>query len=286
MGNLLTNGLRKLVNSDKEYPEGDREATVIAVSTVKGGVGKTTTAVNLAVGLADQIEEDSRALLIDLDAQGHCQASLAELVPSISGVDTVSEILLSEKNLDLLDAIVSTQIDNLDLTVADEGLSEAEGQISQKIGKERLLSEALQFTRTHYDYIIVDCPPNKGNLTINALFAADGVVVPTELSPLSVQGADELLGTVMKVNRRLDHETDILGIVLTMVDKRTGAINDDVLEQIESAWSELVFDAQIGINTAIKKAQLAGEPIYDFAPRSRGANHYRELTRELAERIE
>ena len=220
MRNLITNGLKRLVKRDEKYPRGSRNAQVLAVATVKGGVGKTTTAVNLASGLARF--ESARVLLVDLDAQGHCTTSLSSRLSSSVRKTPVSDILLSDEELEVLDASVPTGLEGLDVTPADSGLAEAEGRIGQKIGKESLLSDALEATRTHYDYIIIDSPPNKGNLTLNALVAADKVLIPTDLSALSVQGADELMGTVMTVNNRLGHDLEVLGVVLTRVDMKKG----------------------------------------------------------------
>ncbi|MFW5966972.1 MAG: ParA family protein [Persicimonas sp.] len=284
MRNLIKNGIKRLVNNEQTYPKGDRHARVVTVATVKGGVGKTTTAVNLAVGLAKF--EGARVLLIDLDAQGHCTTSLSERIASTSETTPLSEVLLAEERLEVLEARVRSDVEGLDVTPADAGLAEAEGRIAQKIGKESLLRDAIEITRTHYDYIVIDSPPNKGNLTLNALVAADRVLIPTDLSALSVQGADELLGTIAKVNDRLDHRLEVLGILLTRVDGRTGSTNAEVLDQIEEAWSDLLLETRIGINTALARAQLAGEPIYEFDPNSRGARHYEALTHEVADRVD
>lgn len=284
MRNLINHGLRRLVKGGghheaAHYPRGDRHAKVLAVATVKGGVGKTTTAVNLAAGLAHF--KGARVLLIDLDAQGHCSTSLMASRTAAHPTQTISDILLSDDPLDVLDARVASGKDGLDLTPADPALAETEGRISQKIGKEALLRDALKYSRTHYDYIIIDSPPNKGNLTLNALFAADQVLIPTDLSPLSVQGADELMGTVATINARLGHQLRVLGVLLTRVDGRTQSINQQVLEQIEDAWQQVLLKTRIGINTALPQAQLAGQSIFDFAPDSRGAAHYEALVDEV-----
>ncbi len=283
MRNLITNGLRKLVKSEQQYPHGDRHATIISVATVKGGVGKTTTSVNLAAGLAQFGKK--RVLLVDLDAQGHCSTSLSATMPPRGGKHSISEVLMSEEPLELLDAAIPSGVKGLDVTPADPGLGEAEGRISQKIGKEMLLRDALRITRTHYDIVLLDCPPNKGNLTLNAMLASDYVLVPTDLSPLSVQGADELLGTVMTVNERLGHDLDLLGVVLTRVDGRNVSMNDTMLSQIQQAWGELLLETQIGVNTQLAKAQLEGRPIFEFAANSRGAEHYEALAREVLAKL-
>ncbi|QED26891.1 ParA family protein [Microvenator marinus] len=283
MKNLISSGIRKLVKTQARYTPGTKTAKVIAVATVKGGVGKTTTSVNLACGLARFAE--ARVLLVDLDAQGHCSLSLASSLPTHKNPDRISDVILDDDERELLDVAVPSGIRRLDITLPDANLGEAEGRISQKIGKEFLLRDAIRITRTHYDYIVVDCPPNKGNLTLNAMLAADHIVVPTDLSPLAVQGADELLGTIQTVNSRLNHSINLLGIVLTRVDSRNVTMNEAILDQIKEAWGEHVFDTQIGINTALARAQLEGKPIYEFDGASRGAKHYEALTREVLSRL-
>lgn len=283
MRSFLTQGLKKWVGNESQYAHGDRHARILAIATVKGGVGKTTTSVNLASGLARF--GGKKVLLIDLDAQGHCCTSLSSQMPNRPVIKhSLSEILLGTQNQQVLDAIFSTTIPNLDMTLADATLAEAEGRLGQKIGKELLLREALSITRTHYDEIIIDCPPNKGNLTLNALLAADEVLIPTDLSPLSVQGADELLETVMTVRQRLHHPLDVLGVLCTRVDGRTSKMNDTIMSQVEEAWGALLFESSIGINTDLGKAQLAGEDIYTNAPNSRGAKDYETLVEEVLAR--
>lgn len=284
MRDLISSGLRKLVQSEQRYQRGNRRAQVISVATVKGGVGKTTTAVNLAAAIAER--HHRRVLLIDLDAQGHCTTSLEAVIEEDGEAAALHEILLDDERREVLDAVVSTRIDGLDVTGADAGLADAEGRLSQEIGKEKLLADALETTRTHYDVILIDCPPNKGDLTLNALAASDWVLVPTDLSPLAVQGADELLETVVKVRRRLDCELRLLGVVLTRVDGRTSSINEKVRTTIDDAWGELVLDQHIGINTRLSEAQLAGEPIFEHAPDSRGARHYHNLAEQLLGRLD
>jgi chromosome partitioning protein len=283
MRNLISTGLRKLRGPRSRYAHGDRHATIISVATVKGGVGKTTTAVNLACGLAAR--HRTQVLLVDLDAQGHCTSCLTASMDGRRALRPTSEILLSDESLELLDSRVRSGVGNLDITPADTGLSEAEGRISQKIGKELLLRDALRVTRSHYDYIVIDCPPNKGNLTLNALMASQWVLVPTDLSPLAVQGADELLATAGMINDRLGHDLQLLGVLLTRFDARNSSVNEQMLEQVREAWQDLVFETRIGVNTHLAKSQMAGQSIFDHAPNSRGAKHYRALTDEVLARL-
>ncbi len=283
MRNLISSGLKRLKRQDSKYPQGDKSATVIAVATVKGGVGKTTSTINIAAALASTHQK--RVLLIDLDAQGHCSTSLSALVPDAPVYTPISEVLLADDQKQVLDSAVSTSYPNLDITPADSSLAEAEGLISQKIGKEMLLRDALAITRTHYDVILIDCPPNKGNLTLNALLAADYVLIPTDLSPLAVQGADELIDAVLTVNERLHHKLDVLGVVLTRVDGRNVSLNDEIRKQIKDAWGDYVLSSEIGVNTQLSQAQHEGQPIFAFAPKSRGAAHYSALAQEIYNRI-
>lgn len=266
---------------EPRYTHGDRHATTISIATVKGGVGKTTTAVNLAVGFAQQ---GQRVLLIDLDAQGHCSTCLTPPEDTPPPTSSMSEVLLASGN-EVLDAFVPSGIDNLLITPADPTLAEAEGRISQKIGKEMLLHDALAITRTHFDLILIDCPPNKGNLTLNALRASDYVLIPTDLSPLAIQGADELLDTLHTINARLGASLQLLGVLLTRYDGRNATINTPLLEELQDAWGELLLETRIAINIDLAKAQLQGQSIFDFAPRSRGAQSYRALLDEIADRL-
>ena len=284
MRQLFSNSLRRLVKTESRYARGDRHATILSIATIKGGVGKTTTSVNVACGLAAR--HGLRTLLVDLDAQGHCATSLrAKLAEHPAPTCSLSEVIAGEDRRQLLDAIVPTEIEGLDLAIADSALAQAEGRIAHKIGKEMLLRDALEITRSHYDVILIDCPPNNGNLTLNALVASDAVCIPTDLSPLAVQGADDLIGTILTIGERLGHELPILGVVLTRVDGRNVSINEAIRDQIHEAWGDRVMPTEIGVNTQLAQAQAAGLPIFEFAPSSRGAEHYGALTDEIALRL-
>ena len=160
------------------------------------------------------------------------------------------------------------------MTPCDPRLAGAEDLLGTRIGKEFILRDALQVTRTHYDVIVIDCPPNLGNLTLNALVASDYVLVPCDPSPLAVNGVDALIGTVSTIANRLNPNIDILGLLMTRVDGRNTTLNESVRNQLEAAYGEVMLDVNIGINSSLAQAQMAGMDIFEFDPRSRGATQY------------
>lgn len=263
--------------ADAGHAPGDRQARVIAVAARKGGVGKTTTAVNLACALAQN--HDQHVLLIDLDAQGHVGAALRNVVdaPTVR----LSEILLAERPRDLLDAVVPTRIERLHITASDKGLGEAEAQLVSRIGRETVLQAALHTAITRYDTILIDCPPMLGTLTHNALLAAESVLVPCDMSILALEGVADLLDAVAVVQTRLRHPIDVLGVLRTRYDGRNTALNAAVEGALTANFGDWVLGTVIPVNSALAKAQAAGESIFDFAPRARGAQAYRALAAEL-----
>lgn len=273
MRNLLKVGLRRLVPTRDRYPVGDRRAVVLAVAARKGGVGKTTTSVNLAAALARF--HGKRVLLLDLDPQGHVATALSNLVQPGGG--PLSTVLEDERGAEVLDAVTRTSVDGLDTTPLDSRLGATEDLLGTRIGKEFILRDKLAVTRTHYDVIVVDCPPNLGNLALNGLVAADRVLVPCDPSPLGVRGVDALIGTVSTIAGRLNPDIDVLGVLLTRVDGRNTRLNDTILADVADTWGPAVLPVQIGINSGLAKAQHAGVDIFDFDPTCRGARQYREL---------
>ncbi len=279
--NLLSAGLSKLRSHPDSIPvTGSREATVIAVSAQKGGVGKTTTVVNLACALASSAE--MRVLVIDIDSQGHVASSLRDSLRP--GRVSLSEILLEDRR-DVMDAVVDTAIENLHMTNPDKSLAETESQLSSRVGREYILKSAIANARSHFDVILIDCPPNLGNLTLNALVAADMVLIPCDMSILAFEGVADLLATVQTVNLRLGQRLDIMGILSTRVDGRTRQINDVIGDALNDNYGDLMLDTQIPINSAIAKAQAAGLSIFQFQNRSRGAQAYRALASEVVSRL-
>lgn len=282
MGESLASRIRRILAPLPPEPTsvpGGKQATVIAVSNQKGGVGKTTTAVNLGAGLA--LFHGQKVLLVDLDAQGHVSISLRRpFAENGSGISAV----LSARQRSLLETIAATDLENLDMTLSDRSLLDAEGQIAGKIGREFILRKSLEPARGQYDFILLDCPPNLGLLTVNAYVASDFLLVPCELSALALEGLEGLLETLETVRHRLRHPLEILGILPTRVDHRNLTMNEAAFERLREVFGDRVFQTRITVNTDLNKAQMAGVPIFRFAPSSTGASNYRALADETMER--
>lgn len=282
MRNLLREGLKRFASTENQRAKGNKNATIIAITAQKGGVGKTTTTVNLGVALAQ--EHQLKVLLIDLDPQGHVERSLQKLVQP--GGAPLSSLLENEKGGEVLDVLTGTNIDGLDLTRGDGRLRETEQLLNTRIGKEMVLKDALDVTRTFYDVILIDCPPNVGNLTVNALVCADRMLVPCDPTPLAMQGAVSLLHLAATIGDRLNPDLDILGVLITRFDGRNQQLNDKMLSEMTEAWGDAIFESKIGVNTALAKAQAEGQDIFSYDPKSRGANDYRALADEVYRRIQ
>lgn len=269
--------LRRLV-AGAEIEKGDRAAKVIAVTAQKGGVGKTTTAVHLAAGLA--LFHQRKVLLLDMDAQGHVGMSLAEEMSTEEPVDTLGALLLQKKR-DVYELVRSTQIEGLSVVPSDRALNETEAMMSSRIGKEMLLRQALRIARTHFDVIVIDCSPNLGNLTINALVAADHVLVPCDMSILSLDGVTAIQETIETIQEMLNPSLQLLGLVRTRVDRRNQTMNRTIEQALDELFGGFVLETHVGVSTAIAKSQLAGKTIFQFDPKGRGAEAYKALSLEV-----
>jgi len=260
---------------------GSRRATVIAISARKGGVGKTTTTVNLGVALAQN--HGKRVLLVDMDAQGHVATSLSRDRLDRLG-DTLSTVLL-EKRRDLQEIVAPTAIDGLWTVASDTNLHETETLLSARIGKELCLRQALKLARTHFDIILIDCPPNLGTLTVSALVAADKVLIPCDLSVLGLDGVDALFDTVETIQDSLNPSLAVLGLVRTRVDRRNLTMNAAIEATLSNRYAGHLLQSIIGISSSVPKAQLEGRSVITSDPKSRGAEDHSALAAEVLSRL-
>ncbi|MGV0627327.1 ParA family protein [Mycolicibacter minnesotensis] len=253
-------------------------AKVIAMCNQKGGVGKTTSTINLGAALA---EYGRRVLLVDLDPQGALSAGLG--VPHYDLAHTVHNLLV-EPRVGIDEVLVNTGVENLDLVPSNIDLSAAEIQLVNEVGREHSLSRALAPVLDRYDYLLIDCQPSLGLLTVNGLACADGVLIPTECEYFSLRGLALLTDTVEKVRDRLNPKLEISGILLTRFDPRT--VNSrEVMSRVVERFGDLVFDTVITRTVRFPETTVAGEPITTWAPKSGGAQAYRALAREVIARF-
>jgi chromosome partitioning protein len=253
-------------------------AKVIAMCNQKGGVGKTTSTINLGAGLA---EYGRRVLLVDLDPQGALSAGLG--VPHYELEHTVHNLLV-EPRASIDDVLISTRVKNLDLVPSNIDLSAAEIQLVNEVGREQSLARALYPVLDRYDYVLIDCQPSLGLLTVNGLACSDVVIIPTECEFFSLRGLALLTDTVDKVHDRLNPKLSIGGILITRYDPRT--VNSrEVMARVLERFGDLVFDTVITRTVRFPETSVAGEPITSWAPKSVGAEAYRSLAREVIDRF-
>lgn len=266
--------------TDFPVPEplsGHGPARVVALCNQKGGVGKTTTSVNLAASLA---EYGRKVLVVDFDPQGAASAGLG-INPNEADL-TVYDLLM-KTSFDPRDAIRFTGVDNLHLLPANIDLSAAEVQLVGEVARESTLDRALRGLEDDYDVILIDCQPSLGLLTVNALVAAHGVVIPLACEYFAMRGVALLIDTITKVQDRLNPRLTVDAIIPTMYDGRT-LHSQEVVESVRGAFGDQVTQTMIHRTVKFPDASVAAEPITTFAPQHAGAEAYRELARELISR--
>lgn len=254
---------------------GGHMGRVIAVANQKGGVGKTTTAVNLSACLAN---DGNRTLLIDLDPQANATSGCEAGVDSIDG--SVYEVLLGHAPLEAV--IRAAGIPALDLAPSHISLSGAEVEMAAVLGREKRLTEALETVRADYDYVIVDCPPSLGLLTVNALTAADSVIIPVQCEYYALEGLSKLLNSIQLVQRYLNPSLEIEGVLLTMYDDRL-QLSKRVATEVKSYFHDKVYETAIKRNVSLAAAPSFGQPVILYEPRSSGADNYRRLAGEVSQ---
>jgi chromosome partitioning protein len=249
-------------------------ATIIAMCNQKGGVGKTTTTINLGAAL---VEIGRKVLLVDFDPQGSMTVGLGI---SAHELDQSIYHVLMDREISIKDLIMPTAVDGLDLVPSNIDLSAAEMRLVTEVGREQVLARVLKPIRKDYDVILIDCQPSLGLLTVNALTAADGVLVPLECEYFALRGVALLKDTIEKVRDRTNDELQIIGLLGTMYDSRT-LHGKEVLATLVEGWGDLVFHTVIRRTVKFSDSTVAGEPITEYATASPGAESYRQLAREV-----
>ncbi|WP_454316209.1 ParA family protein [Streptomyces phaeoluteigriseus] len=252
-------------------------ATIIAMCNQKGGVGKTTSTINLGAALA---EYGRRVLLVDFDPQGALSVGLGV---NPMELDLTVYNLLMERGMSADEVLLKTAVPNMDLLPSNIDLSAAEVQLVSEVARESTLQRALKPLMDDYDYIVIDCQPSLGLLTVNALTAAHKVIVPLECEFFALRGVALLTETIEKVQERLNPELELDGILATMYDSRT-VHSREVLARVVEAFDDHVYHTVIGRTVRFPETTVAGEPITTYASNSVGAAAYRQLAREVLAR--
>jgi chromosome partitioning protein len=252
--------------------------TIYAFTNQKGGVGKTTTAVNIAAFIADQ---GKRVLLLDLDPQGNATASLG--IERFSLPNTVYDSLI--QGIPLSEIVISTQIPNLSLAPSSSALAGAEVELASSDNREYRLAETISGYANNPEIVLIDCPPSLGLLTVNALTAADMVVIPVQCEFLALEGLAQLMQTIALVRERLNSRLRLFGLVMTMFDGRVN-LSQQVVDQVAANFPDEIFRTVIPRSVRIAEAPSYGEPLLRYEPHSRGAQAYASLTEEFLARAQ
>jgi len=250
---------------------------IVSIANQKGGVGKTTTAINLAAALAMR---GKRTLLVDMDPQANSSMSYM----SIRTLERSLYDVLSDEHLGLAEIIVPSNVQNLWLAPARIALAKLEAKLVGEIDAHFRLKDRLEPVRGDYEFIVIDCPPTLGLLTANALVASSHLLIPIQSSYFALEGTDDLLETVEKVRARANPDLRLIGVLITMHDRRT-AIGRDIRNQIRTVFGELVFHTAISRSVRLEESPACKESIFTYAPESSGATEYYRLCEEVIDRV-
>lgn len=251
-------------------------ARIISIANQKGGVGKTTTTVNLGACLALY---GQKVLLIDIDAQGNATSGIGVRKPDVK--QDIYDVLVNETPLS--EVILHTERENLDIVPATIQLAGAEIELTSMMARESRLKMALTEVQDQYDFVLIDCPPSLGHLTINAFTSSDSILIPVQCEYYALEGLSQLLNTVRLVQKHFNPELKIEGVLLTMFDARTN-LGAEVVEEVRKYFQENVYDTIIPRNVRLSEAPSHGQSIIDYDPRSRGAEVYQALAKEVLAR--
>jgi len=250
---------------------------IVTIANQKGGVGKTTTAINLSAAIA---EKGLKTLLVDLDPQGNATLSYLKREQIKGSVFDA----MTEKEVGFEDIIVRSSILHLDIAPATISLAKLETRLVGEVDAHYRLKDMIQPVIPDYDYVIIDTPPTLGLLTVNALVAATHLLIPIQSSYFSLEGTDDLLETVEKIKARPNPDLQVLGVVITLHDRRT-VLARDIRKQIEEVFGDKVFSTVIAKNVRLEESPAYKESIFTFAPDSRGALDYYRLSEEVISRV-
>lgn len=253
-------------------------ARVISVANQKGGVGKTTTTVNLGACLADA---GKRVLLVDMDAQGNATSGIG--IKKSDVANDIYDVLVNE--VPIKEVIQQTARERLDIAPATIQLSGAEIELTSMMARESRLKTALSEITGEYDYVLIDCPPSLGHLTINSFSASDSILIPVQCEYYALEGLSQLLNTIRLVQKHFNADLRIEGVLLTMYDARTN-LGSEVVEEVRKYFRERVYDTIIPRNVRLSEAPSHGQSIIDYDPKSKGAENYHALAKEVMNRDE